>query len=390
MSAFRRDIIVGGTWFALLTTSTGAAHGQALVALPPWRVTLAAQAGAESNPRVSVGAADASATGRLRLGVERAFNRRRAQLALAAEGSALRYAGAPDLGRGTWALGTRATWLPGRRTQVRVDASARADLSRDLRALTDGAFVLDQVRTRSTRASTDVRYRLARHLTTGAGASYERFSFGAAGPVGGATLAARGSLEWLAARNSALSLSLETQRQEDQRTSAGSNPRDGASQAALVTWTLGSSAGVQGTFGVGLSRLRPIGGAPARQALLLATGVRARARRHTLAFAGERRVAQAFGLGRSGLTSSLSLTDAVALGPRCDVSLRGSWSRTSDPGDAAFTLTSWGAGAELAWRARPHTRAQLTYTLFRGERSLQPARVNHVFLVSVSTERALR
>lgn len=375
---------------ALALTWTGTAAAQALVALPPWRVSLAAQGGAESNPRVRPGAADPSAMGRVRLGLERAFDRPRAQLAWLAEGSALRYGGQPDLGRGTWALGARATWLPGRRTQVRFDASERADLSRDLRALTDGAFVLDQVRTRSTRLGTDVRYRLARHLTASGGASFERFRFGDVGPVGGATLAGRAALAWVATRSTAVSLDLEAQRQRDERRLTDRLARDGASRAALLTLTLGGRGRVQGTVGAGFSHLRPIGGAPTRSALLVATGLRARAQRHTLALSAERRVAQAFGLGRSGLTSNVSLADAIALAARWKVALRGSWSRTSDPGDATFTLTSWGAGAEITWRANAHTHTSLAYTLFRGEQGTLPVRVNHVVLVSVSTERALR
>lgn len=377
----------------LLLVGARGAEGQSLVAQPPWRLSLSVQAGGESNPRVRPGDTDASATGRVRLGVERAFDAPRAQLALVAEGSALRYTGEPDLGRATWAVGARATWLLSRRSQARFEASERADLSRDLRALTDGAFVLDQVRTRSTRLGADVRHRLARHVTTSGGASYERFGFGDAGPVGGATLAGRAALEWLVTRAAALSLSLEAQRQEDRRRASdadGAAPRNGASQAALLSLTLGGRARVQGTLGAGLSRLRPIGGAPARSALLVSAGLRGRMQRHTLAFSGERRVAQAFGLGRSGLTSSVSLSDALALSARWSASVRGSWSRTTDPGDAGFTLTSWGAGGELAWHAAPRVRGALTYTLFRGEQGAQPARVNHVLMLALSTERAFR
>lgn len=376
----------------LVMLVAGAVHAQAPSGAPRWRLSASAEGAFDSNPKFAAddGGTQASAWGRLGALVERAFTLPRTRLALRAEATRLDYRSTPELSRNTWGVEAQGTRAFSPRVTLGVHAAERSDASRDLRALTDTGFVLGQVLTRTTRARADLAWRVAEHATLAAESRYERYSFDSDAFVGGSTLDGNLRLDLQPWPRTSLTLAADVQRQRRADAPDVAPVADGSTRSFSATWIRGVPEHVQVSATAGLMRLVPLGTDDARSTALLGAGLRARRGRHTLDLRADRRVSEAFGLGRSGLSLTLTASDSLALAPRVALALRGNWSRTTDPGDGAFELRSWGATSELSWRVRPRLRAAAAYTYYRGEERGAAPRSNHVARLTLAYEQLWR
>ncbi len=374
-----------------LAVLPGAAQAQAPAQAPPWRLTLSAEAALDANPRfVADDSPDArrAESGRVQAQVERNLSLRRTRLALRADTARLGYRGAPDLNRNTWGLEAHGTLAFSPRLTARAAGARRNDASRDLRSLTDTGFVLGQVLTRTRRGSGELAWRAREHATLVASGRYERYAFEGSGLVGGSTREGDLRLDLAPWRHAALSFAAQFAWQRRARDERVPPTSDGTTRSLVATWTLGAPERVQASFSGGLTRVVPLGDRSTHTSTFLAAGRwSAKRGRHTFSAELDRRVSQAFGLGRSALTFGLIASDSYALTSRLDLAARANWSRTTDPARSDFELRTWGGSAELGWRVAPRLRARALYTLFRGEERGAGARTNHVVSVNLSHER---
>jgi hypothetical protein len=376
---------------ALVLALGGSARAQAPAQPPPWRLRLAAEGALDTNPRlVADSSADArrAESARVQAQLERNLSLPRTRLALRADGSRLAYRQAPDLTRTTWGLEGQTAFAFSPRLGLSLGGARRNDQSRDLRNLTDTGFVLGQVLTRTRRGSGELRWRAREHVTLAAAGRYERYDFDGTSLVGGSTREGDLRLDFAPWRHASLSLAAQAALQRRAQAAGLERASDGTTRSLLATWTYGPPERVQASLSGGVTRLVPLGDSATHTLTLVAAGsLRAKRGRHTFGAQFDRRASQAFGLGRSALTFGLAVSDSYALTPRLDAGARGNWSRTTDPARPAFDLRTWGAAAELGWRAAPRVRVRGAYTLFRGEERGSPARTNHVVAVSISHER---